>query len=167
MQARFAEVPEAVQNTLEVADKCNVEIEFEKLHYPVFEPPEHFTREGYLRHLLADGLRKRYGIHARAEGHEFVVERVDDLRKLPTYVAQASPPESSGSVPAPAGAEHHEARTLRALAGGDACATSPAVKALIDRLQLELKVIEKTGFLSYFLIVGDFIRYGHEQGIEI
>ena len=40
-----------------------------------------------------------------------------------------------------------------------------AVTALIDRLQLELKVIEKTGFLSYFLIVGDFIRYGHEQGI--
>ena len=32
-------------------------------------------------------------------------------------------------------------------------------------MQLELKVIEKTGFLSYFLIVGDFIRYGHEQGI--
>ena len=35
----------------------------------------------------------------------------------------------------------------------------------MDRLQLELKVIEKTGFLSYFLIVGDFIRYGHEHGI--
>src|SRR5436305_7300402 len=28
-----------------------------------------------------------------------------------------------------------------------------------------MKVIEKTGFLSYFLIVGDFIRYGHEKGI--
>ena len=68
MKARFAEVPEAVQNTLEVAEKCNLEIEFGKLHYPVFHPPEHFTREGYLRQLLAEGLRKRYGIHARAEG---------------------------------------------------------------------------------------------------
>jgi len=67
MKARFAEVPEAVQNTLEVAEKCNVEIEFGKLHYPVFDPPEHFTREGYLRHLLADGLRKHYGIQTRAE----------------------------------------------------------------------------------------------------
>ena len=28
-----------------------------------------------------------------------------------------------------------------------------------------MKVIEKTGFLSYFLIVADFIRYGHEHGI--
>jgi len=84
MKARFAEVPEAVQNTLEVADKCNLEIEFGKLHYPVFHPPEHFTREGYLRHLLADGLRKRYGIQARAEEHEFVIERVEDPRRLPT-----------------------------------------------------------------------------------
>jgi len=82
MRARFAEVPEAVQNTLEVADKCNLEIEFGKLHYPVFHPPEHFTREGYLRHLLADGLRARYGIHARAEEHRFTVEGVDDPQVL-------------------------------------------------------------------------------------
>src|SRR5512139_3568221 len=80
MKARFAEVPEAVRNTLEVADKCNVEIEFGKLHYPVFHPPEHFTREGYLRHLVLEGLRKRYGIQARAEGHQFVVERIEDPR---------------------------------------------------------------------------------------
>src|SRR5262249_40327146 len=56
MKARFAEAPEAVQNTVEVAEKCNLEIEFNKLHYPVFHPPESFTREGYLRHLLAEGL---------------------------------------------------------------------------------------------------------------
>ncbi len=55
MKALFAEMPEAVQNTLEVAEKCNLEIEFGKLHYPLFMPPEHFTREGYLRKLLAEG----------------------------------------------------------------------------------------------------------------
>jgi DNA polymerase III subunit alpha len=161
MKARFAEVPEAVQNTLEVADKCNLEIEFGRLHYPVFHPPDHFTREGYLRHLLAEGLRNRYGIQARAEGHEFVVERIEDPRRLPTYVAPASPPASLGRVPAPGSdsAAHHEAETL------SDPSVAAAVKAVIDRLQLELKVIEKTGFLSYFLIVGDFIRYGHERGI--
>src|SRR5947208_10771490 len=74
MKARFAEAPEAVQNTLEVAEKCNLEIEFDKLHYPVFHPPESFTREGYLRHLLSEGLGTRYGIHARAEVEDFVVE---------------------------------------------------------------------------------------------
>src|SRR5256714_939512 len=71
MKALFSEAPDAVQNTLEVAEKCNVEIEFGRLHYPAFSPPEHFTREGYLRRLLAEGLRRRYGIHARAEGQEF------------------------------------------------------------------------------------------------
>src|SRR5256885_10156123 len=35
MTALFAEIPEAVRNTLEVAEKCNLEIEFGKLHYPV------------------------------------------------------------------------------------------------------------------------------------
>src|SRR5947207_7298670 len=107
MKALFDEVPDAVQNTLEVAEKCNLEIEFGNLHYPVFHPPEHFTREGYLRQLLAQGLRKRYGIHARAEGQEFVVERVEDPRRLPTYeVARASRPceqneEHTGETPVP------------------------------------------------------------------
>src|SRR3954447_24275236 len=85
MKARFAEVPEAVQNTLEVAEKCNLEIEFGKLHYPVYTPPEHFTREGYLRRLLAEGLQTRYGLHVRAEAEQFVVERIEDPKRLPTY----------------------------------------------------------------------------------
>ena len=40
MTTLFSEVPEAVRNTLAVAEQCNVEIELGKLHYPVFEPPE-------------------------------------------------------------------------------------------------------------------------------
>jgi DNA polymerase-3 subunit alpha len=136
MKARFAETPEAVTNTLEVAEKCNLEIQVDgkSLHYPVFHPPEHFTREGYLRKLLAEGLHKRYGIHARAEGHEFVIEKIEDPARLPSYSKDIT--------------------------------EAAAVKVLIDRLQLEMKVIEKTGFLSYFLIVADFIRYGHEHGIN-
>ena len=171
MKARFAEVPEAVQNTLEVAEKCNLEIEFGKLHYPVFYPPEHYTREGYLRHLLAEGLRKRYGIRARAEGQEFIVESLEDPRRLPAFheiespksevqshEADSSRDASAFGSPATADGQH---------ATGDLSdpAVAAALKAVIDRLQLELKVIEKTGFLSYFLIVGDFIRYGHQKGI--
>src|SRR6266542_6729131 len=170
MKALFSEVPDAVQNTLNVAEKCNLEIEFGKLHYPVFDPPEHLTREGYLRHLLAEGLRTRYGIHARSEGQEFVVERVEDPRRLPTYQGQCSvfsvqcsdngnhgwTTNDNGQNPEPPNAGSCNLNDS---------ATSAAVKGIIDRLQVELKVIEKTGFLSYFLIVGDFIRYGHQQGI--
>src|SRR3989440_10970370 len=46
MQELFKETPEAVRNTLEVAEKCDLKIEFGKLHFPIFYPPEHFTREG-------------------------------------------------------------------------------------------------------------------------
>jgi DNA polymerase-3 subunit alpha len=96
MRARFADTPDAVTNTLEVAEKCNVEIEFGKLHYPVFHPPEHFTREGYLRQWLAEGLQRRYTIRARAEGKEFIVEGIDDPKRLPTYVvARVSRPFDS------------------------------------------------------------------------
>src|SRR3954467_7945799 len=96
MKALFAEVPEAIKNTLEVAEKCNVEIEFGKLHYPLFHPPEHFTREGYLRHLLAEGLHRRYGISARAEGHEFIVERIEDARRLPSFAHAPAPGGQNG-----------------------------------------------------------------------
>ena len=147
MKARFAETPDAVKNTLEVAEKCNVEIEFGKLHYPVFTPPEHFTREGYLRKLLAEGLFRRYTIHAKAEGKEFVVEGIDDPTRLPTYPK----PE--------VGSHNSEQKALRNPEVAD------ALKAVMDRLKLELTVIEKTGFISYFLIVADFIRYGREHGI--
>jgi DNA polymerase III subunit alpha len=85
MQALFSEVPEAVRNTLEIAEQCNVEIEFGKLHYPVYEPPASFTREGYLRHLLAEALLTRYGMRARAEGKEFIIEALEDAHRLPTY----------------------------------------------------------------------------------
>ncbi|MBI4327624.1 MAG: DNA polymerase III subunit alpha [Chloroflexi bacterium] len=187
MKALFHEVPDAVQNTLEAAEKCNLEIEFGKLHYPVFSPPEHFTREGYLRQLLAEGLAKRYGLHVRLAGSEFVVEGLEDARRLPTYQPPQSPlADDPSAAPPPTGENppsdpgHFQdagpatpigpgslIRTPQsALRNLDAPAVTAAVSALMDRLQMELKVIEKTGFISYFLIVGDFVRYGRNKGIS-
>ena len=165
MKARFAEVPEAVQNTLEVAEKCNLEIEFGKLHYPVFDPPEHFTREGYLRQLLAQGLRKRYGLTARAEGHAFIVEGVEDPTRLPTYekgtrdVGRGTR-ETAAAAASPSTLDPRPSTLLADPA------VAAAANAILARLQHELKVIEKTGFVSYFLIVGDFVRHGHEMGVS-
>ena len=145
MKALFSETPEAVKNTMEVAEKCNLEIEFNKLHYPVFHPPEHFTREGYLRQLLSEGLRTRYSLRTRAEGHEFIVEGIDDASQLPTFAADDTAPRVN------------DAKDPR---------TAAAIQALLERLQFEMKVIEKTGFMSYFLIVGDFVRYGRSKGVS-
>ena len=149
MKARFSEVPEAVKNTMEVAEKCNLEIQFGKLHYPVFHPPEHLTREGFLRNWLAEGLHRRYGIHARAEGEEFIIERIEDARGLPTFNPAAALNDAAQSP----------------ISDLQEPSVAAAVSAVMDRLQMELKVIEKTGFISYFLIVGDFVRYGRDHGI--
>jgi DNA polymerase-3 subunit alpha len=159
MKARFADTPEAVKNTLAVAEQCNLEIEFGKLHFPVFTPPEHFTREGYLRKLVAEGLLHRYTLHAKAEGKEFVVEGIDDPKRLPTYN------EGQASSLSQTSDERKDGDRLEACPTLKDPAVAAAIKTVIDRLQLELTVIEKTGFISYFLIVGDFIRYGHEHGI--
>ncbi len=143
MAALFSEVPEAVRNTLAVAEQCNVEIELGKLHYPVFEPPELFTREGYLRHQVAEAMHPRYGVRCEAKGEEFICHSIEDASRLPNF----EPIE--GTNPA----ELNDPAVAAALA------------KVIDRIQLELGVIEKMGFTSYFLIVGDFIRHGQKNGI--
>ncbi|MBI3414788.1 MAG: DNA polymerase III subunit alpha [Verrucomicrobia bacterium] len=164
MKALFSEVPDAVRNTLEVAEKCNVEIKFPKatseLHYPVFHPPEHFTREGYLRKLLAEGLHARYSIHARAEGQKFIVDGIDDPRRLPTY-SEVGGEKGEGRAEVAASTSVNSLRRTSHLD----LHVAAAIKVVMDRLQTELQVIEQTGFISYFLIVGDFIRYGRSKGI--
>jgi DNA polymerase-3 subunit alpha len=155
MKALFSEVPEAIRNTLEVAEKCNVEISFGRLHYPVFHPPNTFGSEDYLRHLVAEGLKRRYGIHARAVGKEFVVEAVDDAKRLPTYREHGG--REGVAAGQPMGGQSS------AVADAEA---SAAVRAVIDRVQSELDTIIKTGFIDYFLIVGDFVQYGRSKGIS-
>jgi len=97
-------VPEALKNTIEIAEKCNLELDFSKANLPTFKAPEGTTRENYLKKLIHEGLLKKYN-------------RID--------------------------------------------------KEIEDRLEQELKVIEKSGFVSYFLIVWDFINYAKSKGIPV
>lgn len=107
MTALFAELPDACANTLRIAERIEMKMEFGASKYPAYEPPSGKTREGYLRELCAAGLRERYGERAEADAE------------------------------------------------------------LNQRLEYELSVIEKTGFVSYFLIVWDFIHYAKKRGIPV
>jgi DNA polymerase-3 subunit alpha len=107
MASLFADRPDAISNTLAIAERCNAKLEFGKSKYPDYKPPEGKTREGYLRELCEEGLRKRYG------------ERVLE----------------------------------------DA--------AVRERFEFEFSVLQKTGFVSYFLIVWDFINYAKSRGIPV
>ena len=55
-----ASAPSAITNTLEITEKCNVELDFKKLHLPHYKLPEGTTGEEYLKKLVYDGLKKRY-----------------------------------------------------------------------------------------------------------
>ena len=107
MREVFSDKPEALSNTIAIAERCNLRLEFGTSKFPEYEPPAGKTRVQYVRDLCEAGLRKRYGERA------------------------VSDPE------------------LRA------------------RLNKELDVLEKTGFVSYFLIVWDFIHFAKQRGIPV
>src|SRR5438876_3360056 len=107
MREIFHDFPDAINNTLEIAARCHLELEFGQSKYPEYPAPKGKTREAYLRELCYKGLHERYGERAASD------------------------------------------------------------KELIKRLDYEVDVLEKTGFVSYFLIVWDFIHFAKERGIPV
>lgn len=61
MAAALGEYPEALANTVRIADMCNVEFDFSKRYAPKFDPPAGQTAEDYLRGLVYEGAEWRYG----------------------------------------------------------------------------------------------------------
>lgn len=111
MRLLFNYIPEALDNTQKIADRCNVDIEFGHTKLPHFEVPEEYDSWTYLNKLCTDGLKERY----------------EDVNAL--------------------------------IPGTD--------ETLTQRLDYELSVIQKMGYVDYFLIVWDFINYAKENGIMV
>jgi len=71
MAELFADLPEAISNTLEVAEKCNFAFDLETKHYPQFTPPdEEHTAESFLKKLCEEGIEGRY-----------TKERLDEIKE--------------------------------------------------------------------------------------
>ena len=100
----FPACEEAFENTVKIAQRCNLEFTFHEYHLPSFPVPQGYTNEQYFRELCEKGFRERY----------------------------ENPPQ--------------EYR---------------------DRLEYEIGVISRMGYVNYYLIVWDFIRYAKEQGIPV
>src|SRR5690606_38189395 len=60
METLFHEYPEALKNTLVIADQCNVEIPTGKLNFPKFPLPEGETDQSYFAKLAREGMRKKF-----------------------------------------------------------------------------------------------------------
>ena len=65
MAAAFAEWPDAMPTSLEVAERCNVEIELGKMLIPTYPTPDGQDEEAYLRRLAYEGLRGAMATHRR------------------------------------------------------------------------------------------------------
>jgi DNA polymerase III subunit alpha len=105
MTAAFAEWPEAIASTVEIASRCSVEIELGKQLIPRFETPDESSEREYLRARVREGLALRYG----------------------------DPPPAQA----------------------------------LERMDMELEVIDRMGFNAYFLIVWDFVKFAKENGIAV
>ena len=105
MLDEFSYVKEAVENTLKIADMCNVDIQFGKTILPEFNIEENISHREYFEKICLDGIRKRYN---------------DDLYNI-----------------------------------------------AIERLNYEIEVIDKMGYIDYFLIVSDFVNYAKSKNIPV
>ena len=61
MEALFSHLPEALRNTVAIAERCEVNLDPTGFHLPQIDIPEGYTAETYLRHLTETGLRRLYG----------------------------------------------------------------------------------------------------------
>jgi DNA polymerase-3 subunit alpha len=105
MSRAFAEWPEAIASTLEIAERCSVELELGKQLIPSYPTPDGSDERSYLRARVQEGLRLRYG--------------------------------------------------------------DPPPAAALERMEMELDVIDRMGFNAYFLIVWDFVKFAKENGIAV
>jgi len=60
MAVLFAEIPEAIRNTVLIAEQCSFKLDLGTYHLPIYAVPEGFTPHSYLRHLCEAGLSQRY-----------------------------------------------------------------------------------------------------------
>ena len=73
MKKSFQHIPEAIDNTLKIAERCNLTLEFGKNLIPSFKTPGNESAQSYLRKLCEEGLGKKYG--DSPSGH--VIEQLD------------------------------------------------------------------------------------------
>jgi DNA polymerase III subunit alpha len=60
MKKAFSFIPEAISNTVRIAERCNLELELGKYHLPNFPVPENYTRESFMAEMARKGLEERF-----------------------------------------------------------------------------------------------------------
>ena len=85
MKALFSELPQAVSATIEIAERCNLKLVFDKNRFPLFKLPPSFSLNSYLKKLCYDGLKIYY-----PEGGTALEERLQHELKVIEEAGYAS-----------------------------------------------------------------------------
>ena len=82
MAQAFSLWPEAIASTLEIAERCNVEIELDKQLIPSYPTPDGIAEHEYLRARVEEGLALRYGEPAPAEARERAEMELEVIHRM-------------------------------------------------------------------------------------
>jgi DNA polymerase-3 subunit alpha len=77
----FRDVPEALSNTIRIAEMCSLDLEFRGYHLPEFPVPSGFTPDSYLESLCRDGVQGRYG-HVSGEVAARLAYELDVIKSM-------------------------------------------------------------------------------------
>lgn len=78
MRRFFSEIPEAVDNTVKIAEMCNAEYDFDTIHLPKYDVPSGFAdNKQYLKYLVTTGLEKRFKIRGAAADPDVYIKRAE------------------------------------------------------------------------------------------
>lgn len=91
MVSLFADVPEAIENTGKIAERCNFDFEFGNTKLPYYETPNNMDHFEYFKSCCYDGLRKRYGNAPREyiDRLEYELETVNKMGYTDYYLIVA------------------------------------------------------------------------------
>lgn len=117
----FKDMPEAIDNTVKIAERCNVDFNFETYRIPTFPTPKGKTDLEHMRELCFQGLIAKYKLSEKGCKTEKDVLKSKDEN----------------------------------------------IKGLRDRLEYELKIISDMGFIGYFLIVWDSVKWAKDHEIIV
>jgi len=82
MLAIFPDYPEALSNTVDIAERCNLEIALDQVYLPTYSTPEGYDLDSYLEHLASEGVRKHYGEPPAQEALDRLEMELGVIKKL-------------------------------------------------------------------------------------
>ena len=154
MLALFSDCPAALENTVEIARRCTVELALGTLYLPEYPIPEGFDQSEFFQGEHALPQVQQFVESALSFGKDLLAEERNQQVRLGMYFYM----EAFEGLIQRLKEDHRDA---------DAADFAETRAQYEKRLRFELSIILKMGFPGYFLIVMDFIRWAKTHGIPV